>query len=874
MPGDAHAQLLDMGIPGARAKAALERAKGDVMSAAERVFAGEFDHIPSDAEDEADERHECAPDTDPGDSEVEGDGWFDVDVFTRNSDDGEDDSAIHLLSDPYAGIFFSKDRIETIIEPVPHEVYSVVRLPEGLTTEINMGTVRLRVLGQSEWMSGCPEGNEQSFLFQLYSFLSEGQMQCSSGCGRYVTRHPSDFFALFPDFSSYTDYLRHKICATCPGCQQLTCMACGEKTEKTPDRMGDQSVVASKADVLLHCPNAQCMSDVRDRVLRPSALHTLPWVENPAPKKQKIEGSSFVSGGVPAGEEDKTHNQDGMKASGNFRRARGTGFDGSDQEDRSGQVRAQAAQRDADARTASLLSQVQAFLPTYDRLGGPAASDHMVHPTTLAHLRRRSGFVNDLLRNDSLLDMSDRGDLYRCLFDWLEVVSNHEALASMLAMPQMRSVRTAPTPNDPFSLNVIYEGAPSPRELLENCVIQARAALKGLKTGQHVNEIVDGDIIEGSRLTSEAVQREVQDRAEEETDTNLVLRVFCERIIASAERIDRSLTTVKGPAFVDRMRETLPSLSEAVVGNGEAIRPESSADKIVKIYEGWAIRARFQYRDLSTPTSSGENIEYRHAYNAVIQSLLGVAKPKRSLAIAKELAILTTSLPAAWHSSIFLRVDDARVDVLKAMIIGPEDTPYQNGCFIFDIHLPLEYNTISPAVKSMTTNGGKFRYNPNLYADGKVCLSLLGTWSGPGWVPGQSTLLQVLISIQSLILCEEPYLNEPGWASQGGTSQSQAYSANVRRMTLIDAMANNLKTLPFPFENEVSTHFRLKAEAIRKQIEQWRKLDDGQPVAADGYVAPYLGSGTQGSSSMTCFERAAAEMLTLLDDLTQAKQDG
>lgn len=30
-----------------------------------------------------------------------------------------------------------------------------------------------------------------------------------------------------------------------------------------------------------------------------------------------------------------------------------------------------------------------------------------------------------------------------------------------------------------------------------------------------------------------------------------------------------------------------------------------------------------------------------------------------------------------------------------------------------------------------------------LVQDGKVCLSLLGTWSGPGWMPGKSTLLQV-----------------------------------------------------------------------------------------------------------------------------------
>lgn len=61
--------------------------------------------------------------------------------------------------------------------------------------------------------------------------------------------------------------------------------------------------------------------------------------------------------------------------------------------------------------------------------------------------------------------------------------------------------------------------------------------------------------------------------------------------------------------------------------------------------------------------------------------------PKRSLAIAKELAMLTTNLPVSWHSSIFLRVDESRVDCLKAMIIGPEGTPYENGCFLFDVFL-------------------------------------------------------------------------------------------------------------------------------------------------------------------------------------------
>jgi ubiquitin-protein ligase len=41
------------------------------------------------------------------------------------------------------------------------------------------------------------------------------------------------------------------------------------------------------------------------------------------------------------------------------------------------------------------------------------------------------------------------------------------------------------------------------------------------------------------------------------------------------------------------------------------------------------------------------------------------------------------------------------------MIIGPRGTPYENGCFIFDIYLPGEYNNVAPLVSSMTTNGGK-----------------------------------------------------------------------------------------------------------------------------------------------------------------------
>ena len=85
--------------------------------------------------------------------------------------------------------------------------------------------------------------------------------------------------------------------------------------------------------------------------------------------------------------------------------------------------------------------------------------------------------------------------------------------------------------------------------------------------------------------------------------------------------------------------------------------------------EDWAHRARFQYCDMSIPVedSEGGTVNYLHAFNKEIQTINGLVGcvilhelmyqdlPKRSLAIARELAILTRSLPVGWSSSIFLR---------------------------------------------------------------------------------------------------------------------------------------------------------------------------------------------------------------------------
>jgi hypothetical protein len=68
------------------------------------------------------------------------------------------------------------------------------------------------------------------------------------------------------------------------------------------------------------------------------------------------------------------------------------------------------------------MAQLRMFLPSLRRSGGALTSDYLVHPTALAHLRRRfNNICSSLLRNDSLTDMSERSSVYFELFEWLEV---------------------------------------------------------------------------------------------------------------------------------------------------------------------------------------------------------------------------------------------------------------------------------------------------------------------------------------------------------------------------------------------------------------------------------------------------------------------
>ena len=119
-------------------------------------------------------------------------------------------------------------------------------------------------------------------------------------------------------------------------------------------------------------------------------------------------------------------------------------------------------------------------------------------------------------------------------------------------------------------------------------------------------------------------------------------------------------------------------------------------------------------------------------------------------------------------------------------------------------------------------------------------MSLLGTWSGgkgETWSKDSSNLLQVLLSIQSLVMTEGVIYNEPN-CSFGKTNatyikQDLGYCNIVRYGTVKYAMNDILEHVPVGFEDVIQKHFYYKKNEILKTCRKWLNEAKNPKATAD-----------------------------------------
>jgi len=180
---------------------------------------------------------------------------------------------------------------------------------------------------------------------------------------------------------------------------------------------------------------------------------------------------------------------------------------------------------------------------------------------------------------------------------------------------------------------------------------------------------------------------------------------------------------------------------------------------------------------------------------------------RRLKRIVNEIKELHDSEKILEQSGIYFNYNEENMNIIYALLIGPENTPYEKGFYFFKFEYPESYPMEPPKTKYYTQGILKHaisnsmfsvRFNPNLYVCGKVCLSMLNTWQGPGWVP-TNTLSNVLVAIQALVLNEEPLQNEPGYEN-AQKKEFEKYNNVIQYANIKISVLEMITKIPKDFE--------------------------------------------------------------------------
>ena len=114
------------------------------------------------------------------------------------------------------------------------------------------------------------------------------------------------------------------------------------------------------------------------------------------------------------------------------------------------------------------------------------------------------------------------------------------------------------------------------------------------------------------------------------------------------------------------------------------------------------------------------------------------------------------------------------------------------------------------------------RFNPNLYCNGKVCISVLNTWKGEQWTSCQ-TISTILLTLCTL-LSKDPLLNEPGVSKSHAdfNNYTKIIEYKVIDIAILKILQKKSDIYPeqfLTFYPYVKENFLKNKDALKKYIE-------------------------------------------------------
>jgi len=187
--------------------------------------------------------------------------------------------------------------------------------------------------------------------------------------------------------------------------------------------------------------------------------------------------------------------------------------------------------------------------------------------------------------------------------------------------------------------------------------------------------------------------------------------------------------------------------------------------------------------------------------------------------------IVSLSKSPLIDEGIYYTHDDDNIQYGYAVIIGPKDSPYEDGIYMFRFKFPYNYPVSPPKVEFMTSYN-QFRFHPNYYVSGKVCLSILNTWPGEKWT-SSLTLRFILVTLQS-IMTKNALTNEPGVTVEKHNERIISYDNAVSYNNIAHCISlfQNVPTMFNMFDSMINKHIQDKYFDFMKRLDDMKKYDN------------------------------------------------
>ena len=179
--------------------------------------------------------------------------------------------------------------------------------------------------------------------------------------------------------------------------------------------------------------------------------------------------------------------------------------------------------------------------------------------------------------------------------------------------------------------------------------------------------------------------------------------------------------------------------------------------------------------------------------------------------------------------------NDASLSIFSKLcgyMLGPPETPYENGVFQVSIEIPSNYPLVPPKMKFLT-----IPYHPNVSSQtGAICVDILKT----EWSP-MLTLRKALLSLQLLLQCPNPDDPQDHIVADQYLNSTHNWEATAKLWTKERALnVNYLETMPPLFEKSVYIEYQKKA--LEKYYSDNRSKNNGD----DSSNSLHLGTSDNG----------------------------